>query len=108
MGTSESKMTGLSTPKPDPVHQLMARRLAQLRDPRSPSCEINRTPIQVMPNHWVAKCICAIHCSHTFGYELSSISPCCCVNLSALYCVAGEWCSLYSPRSSRVSWSCVS
>lgn len=47
MGTSESKMTVASTPKPDPIQRLKNQRLAHLADPRSPSCEINRTPIQV-------------------------------------------------------------
>ncbi|XP_034170646.2 cell division cycle-associated protein 3 [Pangasianodon hypophthalmus] len=47
MGTSESKMAVASTPKPDPIHRLKTQRLAQLADPRSPSCGINRTPIQV-------------------------------------------------------------
>ncbi|XP_017325642.1 cell division cycle-associated protein 3 isoform X1 [Ictalurus punctatus] len=47
MGTSESKMAVASTPKPDPIQQLKTRRLAQLADPRSPSCGIDRTPIQV-------------------------------------------------------------
>lgn len=55
MGTSESKMAVVSTPKPDPIHQLKNQRLAQLADPRSPSCEINRTPIQVTPNRLVMK-----------------------------------------------------
>ncbi|XP_066539689.1 cell division cycle-associated protein 3 [Hoplias malabaricus] len=47
MGTSESKMAVVSTPKPEPGHTIQNRRLAQLVDPRSPSCGINRTPIQV-------------------------------------------------------------
>ncbi|KAK3551119.1 hypothetical protein QTP70_014013 [Hemibagrus guttatus] len=47
MGAGESKMAVASTPKPDPIQQLRNQRLAQLVDPRSPSCGINRTPIQV-------------------------------------------------------------
>ncbi|TSR75258.1 Cell division cycle-associated protein 3 [Bagarius yarrelli] len=47
MGTSESKMTVASTPKPDPIQRLKNQRLAHIADPRSPSCGINRTPIQV-------------------------------------------------------------
>lgn len=47
MGSSESKIAVVSTPRPDPIHRLKTRRLAELADPRSPSCGINRTPIQV-------------------------------------------------------------
>ncbi|XP_058256012.1 cell division cycle-associated protein 3 [Hemibagrus wyckioides] len=47
MGTSESKMAVASTPKPDPIQRLRNQCLAQLADPRSPSCGISRTPIQV-------------------------------------------------------------
>ncbi|KAI4883705.1 hypothetical protein NFI96_031578, partial [Prochilodus magdalenae] len=47
MGTSESKMAVVSTPKPKPGHAVQNRLLAQLVDPRSPSCGIDRTPIQV-------------------------------------------------------------
>lgn len=47
MGTSESKMTVASTPKVDPSQRPKAARVAKLADPRSPSCAINRTPIQV-------------------------------------------------------------
>ncbi|XP_076827363.1 cell division cycle-associated protein 3 [Brachyhypopomus gauderio] len=45
MGTSESKMAVASTPKP--IHRLPNQRIAELSDPRSPSCGIDRTPIQV-------------------------------------------------------------
>ncbi|XP_053351152.1 cell division cycle-associated protein 3 [Clarias gariepinus] len=47
MGTSESKMSVVSTPKPDPICRLKNQHLSQLADPRSPSCGIDRTPIQV-------------------------------------------------------------
>ncbi|XP_052000661.1 uncharacterized protein LOC127656387 [Xyrauchen texanus] len=47
MGASESKMTVASTPKPDPSQRLKAPRVSQLADPRSPSCGVDRTPIQV-------------------------------------------------------------
>ncbi|XP_060726617.1 cell division cycle-associated protein 3 isoform X1 [Tachysurus vachellii] len=47
MGTSESKMAVESTTKPELIQRLKNQRLAHLADPRSPSCEINRTPIQV-------------------------------------------------------------
>ncbi|KAI5620447.1 cell division cycle-associated protein 3 isoform X1, partial [Silurus asotus] len=47
MGTTESKMAAASTPKPNPIHRLKTQRLAQLADPRSPSCGLDRTPIQV-------------------------------------------------------------
>ncbi|KAI5105938.1 cell division cycle-associated protein 3 isoform X1, partial [Silurus meridionalis] len=47
MGTTESKMSTASTPKPNPIHRLKTQRLAQLADPRSPSCGLDRTPIHV-------------------------------------------------------------
>ncbi|XP_056331709.1 cell division cycle-associated protein 3 [Danio aesculapii] len=47
MGASESKMTVASTPKVDPNQRPKAARVAKLADPRSPSCAIDRTPIQV-------------------------------------------------------------
>ncbi|XP_007250948.3 cell division cycle-associated protein 3 [Astyanax mexicanus] len=47
MGSSESKMTVASTPKLEPGKAVHHRRLAELADPRSPSCGISRTPIQV-------------------------------------------------------------
>lgn len=47
MGSSESKMSVVSTPQPEPIQQLKYRRVAELADPRSPSCGIDRTPIQV-------------------------------------------------------------
>lgn len=49
MGASESKMTVASTPKVtlDPSQRPKAARVAKLADPRSPSCAIDRTPIQV-------------------------------------------------------------
>lgn len=47
MGASESKMSMASTPKPDPIQRLKAPRVASLADPRSPSCGVDRTPIQV-------------------------------------------------------------
>ncbi|XP_051575655.1 cell division cycle-associated protein 3-like isoform X2 [Myxocyprinus asiaticus] len=47
MGASESKMTMASTPKPDPSQRLKALRVSMLADPRSPSCGVDRTPIQV-------------------------------------------------------------
>uniref|UniRef100_A0A6Q2YGF0 Uncharacterized protein n=2 Tax=Esox lucius TaxID=8010 RepID=A0A6Q2YGF0_ESOLU len=47
MGSSESKVAVASTPKPDPCQRMRHNRVAQLIDPRSPSVEINRTPIQV-------------------------------------------------------------
>ncbi|KAA0703145.1 hypothetical protein E1301_Tti010747 [Triplophysa tibetana] len=47
MGSSESKMSVASTPKPDPIQRLKAAHVARLGDPRSPSCDIDRTPIQV-------------------------------------------------------------
>ncbi|XP_052003464.1 cell division cycle-associated protein 3 isoform X2 [Xyrauchen texanus] len=47
MGASESKMTMASTPKPDPSQRLKALRVSKLADPRSPSCGVDRTPIQV-------------------------------------------------------------
>lgn len=105
MGTSESKMTVVSTPKPDPIHQLKTRRLAQLADPRSPSCEINRTPIQVTPNHLVTK-MYLLSNSLIILYINQSLG--CCMNISVLFCIADERCSLCCPRSSRVSWPCVS
>ncbi|KAK1795345.1 hypothetical protein P4O66_010521, partial [Electrophorus voltai] len=45
MGTNESKIAVASTPKP--IHRLTNQRVAQLSDPRSPSCDFSRTPIQV-------------------------------------------------------------
>ncbi|KAL0984718.1 hypothetical protein UPYG_G00145820 [Umbra pygmaea] len=47
MGSSESKVAVSSTPKPDPSQRIRHDRVSQLVDPRSPSVEINRTPIQV-------------------------------------------------------------
>ncbi|XP_051576776.1 uncharacterized protein LOC127453960 [Myxocyprinus asiaticus] len=47
MGASESKMTVASTPKPDLSQRLKALRVSELVDPRSPSCGVDRTPIQV-------------------------------------------------------------
>lgn len=47
MGSSESKMTVASTPKPEPGRAVQHPRLAELVDPRSPSCGISRTPIQM-------------------------------------------------------------
>ncbi|KAI2655358.1 cell division cycle-associated 3-like protein [Labeo rohita] len=47
MGASESKMSVASTPKVDPSQRPKAARVARLVDPRSPSCAIDRTPIQV-------------------------------------------------------------
>ncbi|XP_026084476.1 cell division cycle-associated protein 3-like [Carassius auratus] len=47
MGASESKVSVASTPKVEPSQRPRARRVASLADPRSPSCAIDRTPIQV-------------------------------------------------------------
>ncbi|KAI7806395.1 cell division cycle-associated protein 3 [Triplophysa rosa] len=47
MGSSESKMSMASTPQPDPIQRLKAAHVARLADPRSPSCDLDRTPIQV-------------------------------------------------------------
>lgn len=47
MGASESKLSVASTPKVDPSQRPKAARVASLADPRSPSCAIDRTPIQV-------------------------------------------------------------
>ncbi|XP_016389099.1 cell division cycle-associated protein 3 [Sinocyclocheilus rhinocerous] len=43
MGAGESKLSVASTPKLEP----RAERVARLSDPRSPSCAVDRTPIQV-------------------------------------------------------------
>ncbi|XP_016321971.1 uncharacterized protein LOC107673050 [Sinocyclocheilus anshuiensis] len=47
MGASESKMSVASTPKIDLSQRPKASRVSRLADPRSPSCVIDRTPIQV-------------------------------------------------------------
>ncbi|KAK7157539.1 hypothetical protein R3I93_008894 [Phoxinus phoxinus] len=47
MGSSESKMSVASTPRVDPSQRPKAARVARLADPRSPSCAIDRTPLQV-------------------------------------------------------------
>ncbi|KTG36064.1 hypothetical protein cypCar_00023158 [Cyprinus carpio] len=47
MGSSESKISVASTPKVDPSQRPRAARVARLADPRSPSCAIDRTPIQM-------------------------------------------------------------
>ncbi|XP_059363627.1 uncharacterized protein LOC132102919 [Carassius carassius] len=47
MGASESKVSVASTPKVEPSQRPRAARVASLADPRSPSCAIDRTPIQV-------------------------------------------------------------
>ncbi|KAF4103347.1 cell division cycle-associated protein 3 [Onychostoma macrolepis] len=47
MGASESKLSVASTPKLEPSQRPRAARVARLSDPRSPSCAIDRTPIQV-------------------------------------------------------------
>ncbi|XP_031432203.1 cell division cycle-associated protein 3 isoform X2 [Clupea harengus] len=47
MGSSESKIATVSTPKPDPNLRIKNLRVAQLVDPRSPSTDIDRTPIQM-------------------------------------------------------------
>lgn len=47
MGSSESKVATVSTPKPDPQLRIKNQRLAELADPRSPTTGIDRTPIQV-------------------------------------------------------------
>ncbi|XP_077065941.1 cell division cycle-associated protein 3 [Siphateles boraxobius] len=47
MGSSESKMSVSSTPRVDPSQRPKAARVARLADPRSPSCAIDRTPLQV-------------------------------------------------------------
>ncbi|KAG1947790.1 cell division cycle-associated protein 3 [Pimephales promelas] len=47
MGSSESKMSVASTPRVDPSQRPKAARVARLADPRSPSCAIDRTPVQV-------------------------------------------------------------
>ncbi|XP_067249482.1 cell division cycle-associated protein 3 [Chanodichthys erythropterus] len=47
MGASESKLSVASTPKVDLSQRPKAARVASLADPRSPSCAIDRTPIQV-------------------------------------------------------------
>lgn len=55
MGTNESKMAVASTPKPDPIQRPKPHRLAQLADPRSPTCGIDRTPIQVTASQFISK-----------------------------------------------------
>ncbi|XP_042596545.1 cell division cycle-associated protein 3-like isoform X2 [Cyprinus carpio] len=47
MGAGESKLSVASTPKLEPSQRPRAARVARLSDPRSPSCAIDRTPIQV-------------------------------------------------------------
>jgi len=47
MGSSESKLVTVSTPKPDPQLRIKNQRLAELADPRSPTNGIDRTPIQL-------------------------------------------------------------
>ncbi|XP_043117013.1 cell division cycle-associated protein 3 [Puntigrus tetrazona] len=47
MGAGESKLSVASTPKLEPSQKPRAARVAMLSDPRSPSCAIDRTPIQV-------------------------------------------------------------
>ncbi|XP_052434544.1 cell division cycle-associated protein 3 [Carassius gibelio] len=47
MGASESKLSVASTPKLEPSQRPRAARVARLSDPRSPSCAVDRTPIQV-------------------------------------------------------------
>ncbi|XP_071372753.1 cell division cycle-associated protein 3 [Centroberyx affinis] len=47
MGSSESKMTVSSTIKPDSRQTIKHDRVGRLMDPRSPSTDIDRTPIQV-------------------------------------------------------------
>ncbi|XP_016145177.1 cell division cycle-associated protein 3 [Sinocyclocheilus grahami] len=47
MGASESKMSVASPPKIDLSQRLKAARVSRLADPRSPSCVLDRTPIQV-------------------------------------------------------------
>ncbi|TRY95161.1 hypothetical protein DNTS_034676 [Danionella cerebrum] len=51
MGASESKLTVESTPKVEPNQRPKPTRVARLADPRSPSCAIDRTPIQVGVTH---------------------------------------------------------
>lgn len=51
MGSSESKMSVASTPQADPSQRPKAARVARLADPRSPSCAIDRTPLQVTYKH---------------------------------------------------------
>uniref|UniRef100_A0AAY4A2J6 Cell division cycle-associated protein 3 n=1 Tax=Denticeps clupeoides TaxID=299321 RepID=A0AAY4A2J6_9TELE len=48
MGSSESKIAPVSTPKGVPPESVRPGRVAQLADPRSPTTGIERTPIQVL------------------------------------------------------------
>lgn len=45
MGSSESKITAAAPLKPEPANKLS--RVGYVMDPRSPSADISRTPIQV-------------------------------------------------------------
>ncbi|KAL2084010.1 hypothetical protein ACEWY4_019528 [Coilia grayii] len=47
MGSSESKLATVSTPKPEPQLRIKNQRVAELADPRSPTTGIDRTPIQL-------------------------------------------------------------